>query len=115
MKQRLESAMVITVYPGAPAQNAHVDTQDEGSVSVHIPLQSLDDRRWDKQCRGQMVLLFDCRNESVVNPSNYVCCNGPSDLLCRIATHPCSRFCTVGFLHGLPQGSECRLAVSVIS
>ena len=40
---RLESAMIITVDPGAPAQNAHVDTQDEGSVSVHIPLHSLHD------------------------------------------------------------------------
>lgn len=39
----LESAMIITVDPGAPAQNAHVDTQDEGSVSVHIPLHSLHD------------------------------------------------------------------------
>ncbi|CAE7626983.1 unnamed protein product [Symbiodinium sp. CCMP2592] len=39
----LESAMIITVDPGAPAQNAHVDTQDEGSVSVHIPMHSLHD------------------------------------------------------------------------
>ena len=46
---RLESAMVITVDPGAPAQNAHVDTQDEGSISVHIPLHSLHDGPSHKQ------------------------------------------------------------------
>ena len=41
--------MVIAVEPGAPAQNAHVDTQDEGSISVHIPLHSLHDGHWDKK------------------------------------------------------------------
>ena len=38
---RLESAMVITVSPNAGAQNAHLDTEDAGSVSVHVPLQPL--------------------------------------------------------------------------
>ncbi|CAJ1355445.1 unnamed protein product, partial [Effrenium voratum] len=37
----LESAMVITVSPNAGAQNAHLDTEDAGSVSVHVPLQPL--------------------------------------------------------------------------
>ncbi|CAJ1338817.1 unnamed protein product [Effrenium voratum] len=37
----LESALVITVDGQTPAQNAHTDTEDEGSVSVHIPLQPL--------------------------------------------------------------------------
>ena len=38
---RLESAMIIKVGAGANAQNAHMDTEDRGSVSVHLPLQPL--------------------------------------------------------------------------
>lgn len=37
----LESAMVIKVGPGASAQSAHMDTEDPGSLSVHVPLQPL--------------------------------------------------------------------------
>lgn len=37
----LESAMVIKVDPGANAQSAHMDTEDPGSLSVHVPLQPL--------------------------------------------------------------------------
>lgn len=37
----LESAMVIKVGPGANAQSAHMDTEDPGSLSVHVPLQPL--------------------------------------------------------------------------
>ena len=37
----LESALVITVSAGTAAQNAHLDTEDDGSLSVHIPLQDL--------------------------------------------------------------------------
>lgn len=37
----LESAMVIKVGSGASAQSAHMDTEDKGSLSVHVPLQPL--------------------------------------------------------------------------
>ncbi|CAK8993701.1 unnamed protein product [Durusdinium trenchii] len=37
----LESALIITVDGNTEAQNAHTDTEDDGSVSVHIPLQPL--------------------------------------------------------------------------
>eukprot|EP00913_Durusdinium_trenchii_P002322 g2144.t1 len=37
----LESAMVVQVDGGAGRQNAHLDTEDAGSVSVHVPLQPL--------------------------------------------------------------------------
>ena len=33
--------MIIKVDAGANAQNAHMDTEDKGSVSVHLPLQPL--------------------------------------------------------------------------
>jgi len=38
----LESALVITVDGGTEGQNAHTDTEDDGSISVHIPLQDLE-------------------------------------------------------------------------
>ena len=37
----LESALIITVHGGTSTMNAHTDTEDEGSLSVHIPLQPL--------------------------------------------------------------------------
>ena len=37
----LESALVITVEGGTSTMNAHTDTEDEGSLSVHVPLQAL--------------------------------------------------------------------------
>lgn len=33
--------MVVQVDGGAGRQNAHLDTEDAGSVSVHVPLQPL--------------------------------------------------------------------------
>lgn len=37
----LESALVIVVDSGSEAQNAHLDTEGDGSVSVHVPLRPL--------------------------------------------------------------------------
>ncbi|CAE7199563.1 Abcd3 [Symbiodinium sp. CCMP2592] len=39
----LESALVISVDGGTSSMNAHTDTEDKGSISVHIPLQPLTD------------------------------------------------------------------------